>query len=510
MKKLLLTTLACALISAFTLNVAEGQNIAITDDDGYSADGSAMLDVKSNNKGMLVPRLTSAQRIAVSSPATGLLVFDTDEGSFFFYNGMTWVNLRSGSDVWTKTDTVVHLTEPYNKVGIGTSSPFGKLGIKGDVPLASNEPLFEVVNSSGDTVFAVYSEGVRIKVADDPVKATGSRSGFAVGGFSLSKAGVNEYLRVTPDSVRIYIQDTTGLKSTGSKGGFAVGGFSLSKGVNDSLYLYSDRTGFNVTYLTQTERDAIQNPRLSSIIFNTTDSCLQIYLGYWESIWCTPLNCIYPTIVTQPEDEALSGAGGDASFTVEAIGSKLYFKWQESNDGGITWKMLADGGANPQYAGTYSGTLSLTDVPVQYNSYRYRCLVINACGDELSAPAQILMWDCGQPLVDARDSKSYNTVVIGSQCWMAQNLNIGTMINSSSGGQLQTNNGTIEKYCYSNNSANCTVYGGLYEWNEMMQYAASDAGNPGTTQGICHSGWHLPTDPEWTELFDYLGGISVA
>jgi len=67
-------------------------------------------------------------------------------------------------------------------------------------------------------------------------------------------------------------------KATGSKGGFAVGGYSLSKGVVDSLYMYSDRLGFNVTFLTEAERDSIANPRISSIIFNTTDSCLQIYL----------------------------------------------------------------------------------------------------------------------------------------------------------------------------------------------------------------------------------------
>ncbi len=52
---------------------------------------------------------------------------------------------------------------------------------------------------------------------------------------------------------------------------------------------------------------------------------------------------------------------------------------------------------------------------------------------------------------DARDGQIYNQITIGSQCWMAENLNIGTMINSCSGGSssngTQTNNGTIEKYC---------------------------------------------------------------
>ncbi|MBI4648201.1 MAG: hypothetical protein HY738_16860 [Bacteroidia bacterium] len=495
------------------INIATySQNIAITDDDGYTAHPSAMLDVKSTNKGVLLPRLTTVQRNAVINPATGLLVFDTEQKVYYFYNGTQWVDVSSGSteNYWTKNGINIYLADSTNKVGVGTSSPIGKLDIKADPSAGIDEPILNVINKTGDTVLAVYNSGVRIYVADDPaLKAAGSRSGFAVGGFSITKGLTNEYLRVTPDSVRVYIEDTIGLKASGNRGGFAVGGFSLTKGINDSLYLFSDRTGFNVTYLTQTERDAITNPRLSSIIFNTTDSCLQIYLGYWESIWCTPMNCIYPTILTQPVDSLVTVAGGNVFFAVSATGSKIYYKWQERTDGGSTWKMLSDGGVNPQYSGTHTDTLVINNIPVNYNLYKYRCLVSNACGSELSSDATLFA-GCGTPFTDSRDSKIYNTVLIGTQCWMAENLNFGTMINSTTGGQFQTDNAVIEKYCYSNNSANCSTYGGLYEWNEMMQYNPSDAGNPGTTQGICPSGWHIPTDAELTTLTDYLGGESVA
>jgi uncharacterized protein (TIGR02145 family) len=98
------------------------------------------------------------------------------------------------------------------------------------------------------------------------------------------------------------------------------------------------------------------------------------------------------------------------------------------------------------------------------------------------------------------DGNHYAVIQIGTQIWMAENLNVGTMISSTTGGQLQTNNGIIEKYCYDNNPANCIVYGGLYEWNEMMQYAPSDTAMIGTIQGICPAGWHIPTHHEWTTL----------
>jgi uncharacterized protein (TIGR02145 family) len=99
---------------------------------------------------------------------------------------------------------------------------------------------------------------------------------------------------------------------------------------------------------------------------------------------------------------------------------------------------------------------------------------------------------CGDTLTDSRDGKFYNTVSIGSQCWFAENLNIGTRVD---GITTQTDNSTIEKYCYGDSTGNCDTDGGLYQWDEAMQYVAT-AG----AQGICPSSWHIPTHDEFTTL----------
>jgi uncharacterized protein (TIGR02145 family) len=112
---------------------------------------------------------------------------------------------------------------------------------------------------------------------------------------------------------------------------------------------------------------------------------------------------------------------------------------------------------------------------------------------------------CGDSLLDTRDGKYYQTVQIGTQCWFKENLNMGTRIHSTQAGYQQQDNGTIEKYCYNNDEANCDIYGGLYEWPEAMQYVTTEG-----AQGICPDGWHIATDGEWTTLSDYLGGSSVA
>ncbi|MDR1829528.1 MAG: fibrobacter succinogenes major paralogous domain-containing protein [Candidatus Fibromonas sp.] len=77
-------------------------------------------------------------------------------------------------------------------------------------------------------------------------------------------------------------------------------------------------------------------------------------------------------------------------------------------------------------------------------------------------------------LIDKRDGKTYKTVKIGGQVWMAENLNYNA-------------NGSK---CYDNKPANCEKYGRLYDWNTALK--------------VCPSGWHLPDDNEWTKLMEFL------
>jgi uncharacterized protein (TIGR02145 family) len=90
------------------------------------------------------------------------------------------------------------------------------------------------------------------------------------------------------------------------------------------------------------------------------------------------------------------------------------------------------------------------------------------------------------------EGQDYNTIQIFSQCWMKENLNVGTMI---TGIKDMVQNGVIEKYCFDDNEMNCDKYGGLYQWDEMMSYSKT-AG----TKGICPPGFHIPTNEEWKVL----------
>ncbi len=108
--------------------------------------------------------------------------------------------------------------------------------------------------------------------------------------------------------------------------------------------------------------------------------------------------------------------------------------------------------------------------------------------------------------VTDRDGNVYQTVRIGTQVWMKENLKVsryrnGEIITTTNPGTLDISGENAPKYQWASNGdeGNVAVYGRLYTW-----YAATDP------RGVCPSGWHLPTDAEWTTLTTFLGGFKVA
>ena len=185
-----------------------------------------------------------------------------------------------------------------------------------------------------------------------------------------------------------------------------------------------------------------------------------------------------------PLNQNVTASAGTATFNVSSNTS-----WTVAES--VSWLSVSPA------SGSNNGTLTVTYDANAGSEIRIGQITITA--DSGTPVVNIAVtqesssaWACGQALIDSRDGKAYSTVEIGTQCWMAQNLNIGTRIDAVNN---QTDNGTIEKYCFDNTETNCDVYGGLYQWNEMMQYSTA----PGV-KGICPTGWHLPTDAEWCTL----------
>ncbi len=175
-----------------------------------------------------------------------------------------------------------------------------------------------------------------------------------------------------------------------------------------------------------------------------------------------------------------------------------------SEDGGLTWS------DSTSAATSGTGSVAVTSTPTSKNivfpySGTAATLMVKVLADDETADgspcvgAEKVYYE-GGPNSDSNGAY-YTTIQVGDQCWLKENLNVGTRID---GGTAQTDNSTIEKYCYNNDANNCTTYGGLYQWDEAMQYSTSEG-----AQGICPSGWHIPSYSEFETLKSYVNNESV-
>ena len=234
------------------------------------------------------------------------------------------------------------------------------------------------------------------------------------------------------------------------------------------------------------------------------------------------------TLYTETQAASTDGAGQFSIYLgggTATAGTFANLPWANGNDKFLKIEMDAQGGTNYQTMGTTqlvsvpfamaAGTLREGALMYGSNGQKYQITIDSTGPKWILVPPPVVPFSCGQAVSYA--GESYPTVQIGTQCWFAKNLNIGTMINSVAAVDSQRNNGIIEKYCYNNLNLNCDTFGGLYQWAEAILYqnGASNSTNPspaiiGNVQGICPVGWHLPSDQEWSTLETYLGGSNIA
>ena len=130
-------------------------------------------------------------------------------------------------------------------------------------------------------------------------------------------------------------------------------------------------------------------------------------------------------------------------------------------------------------------------------------VTVNVASDNQPCPAT----------VQDGDGNEYPVVKIGCYCWMGANINVGTRIDGLLYGSHYTQNiPGIQKICYDDNDANCSLYGGFYIWQESLYGEKTDGKKMSGSyvQGICPEGWHVPDRSEWNFLMNELGGMSIA
>jgi uncharacterized protein (TIGR02145 family) len=130
-----------------------------------------------------------------------------------------------------------------------------------------------------------------------------------------------------------------------------------------------------------------------------------------------------------------------------------------------------------------SGDTVLSSVTVAGELWTCTAVVSDGMDDSAASASVTIGSVCGDALTDI-DGNTYSTVEIGSQCWMADNLNATHDANGLS----------ISRWC-----CDCNHYGGMYDWSAVMNGSSTDG-----AQGICPNGWHVPSDADWFVLESYI------
>ncbi len=474
-------------------------------------DASAKLDIISTTQGLLPPRMTTTQRDAIVSPATGLVIFNTTTNSLEYKSSSVWVmltptsmgtigapttngatitsgvlslspaNATNGGILTSGTQTIggpktfnadIHthgLTIGLGSGNIGTNTAIGTQSLNTNTSGAYNTALGSSalqLNTLGNNNTASGYQTLYTNTTGNNNTANGHNSllantgsfNTALGSSSLTNntSGINN----TASGYQTLASNTTGDNNTAT--GFqsmGTNGIGASNTANGYQSLALNTNGANNT--------AIGNQALLS---NTTGNN-NTAIG----------NLALGTNTTGTNNTAI-GYGADiasaALTNATAIGNAAIVSTSNTVQLGNT--SITSINTSAKYTG--SGFATPTGTNAQY---------LMADGTTSTASAIVI-------------PDALPTIQIGTQKWMEKNLNTAFYRNGDSihyvSDATEWAGLTTGAWCYYNNDpANGEIYGKLYNW-----YAVNDP------RGLAPTGWHVPTEVEWTTLTTTLGGGSLA
>ncbi|NTW31939.1 MAG: hypothetical protein HGB12_04835 [Bacteroidetes bacterium] len=463
------------------------QGIAINTT-GAAANDKAMLDVSGTSLGVLINRMTTTERDAISTPVPeSLLIYNTTTKCFETYINGVWQTISCGCTsapsaiTASASSTTLCAGSTLMLIGGATGATNWSWTGPNGFTSTSQSPAITNITTTGTGVYTLTASN-----------ACGSATAVSTASITVNSIGAASISIAAVPTGAICAGTSVTYTATPTNGG-TTPSYQWIKGATNI-------TGeINPTYTTTT----LANSDIITCVMTSNNTCATGSPATSSGITMTVNALPTPSFTAQPGASACIGV--DVTYTTQE--SMTNYAWV------VPGTLNADYSITSGGVGTTSNTVTLKyltagskTVTINYTNSN-GCTAASATSSTATTASEC--FTCGtSKLTDSRDSKQYNTVLIDTQCWMAENLNIGTRID---GGTEQTANSTIEKYCQGNSESNCSTYGGLYEWAEMVQYYNNanniqtwDTPPPGTLQGICPIGWHIPTVAEWTTLTNYL------
>ncbi len=338
--------------------------------DNSNPDPSSMLDIKSTDKGLLIPRMDSAQRVTITTPATGLLVYQTDgTDGFYFYNGANWSKVGGDDGGWTGTGNDIYSANMGN-VGIGTSSPTVKLDVNGSASLGGPNTITSnsAVAAGRDNTISGYgafvagrnnSATANHSVAmgfsndadgDQAISMGSGNTASGTGSFAagadntasgLASFALGHEAHALNDGSFVWADNSGGLFSSTGDNQFLIrasGGVGIGTPEPDAsaaLEISSSSQGFLPPRMTNSQRDAITIPAGGLMIFNTDVNKWQGFDGtnwvYTDGSSCAPSA---PGTITGNSSAVLNAA--NEAYSIAAITGATSYNWTVPTGATIT------------------------------------------------------------------------------------------------------------------------------------------------------------------------------
>ncbi|MCX6257927.1 MAG: fibrobacter succinogenes major paralogous domain-containing protein [Bacteroidia bacterium] len=428
------------------------------------------------------------------------------------YDGNTYNTVQIGSQCWIKENLA---TTHYSD---GTSLVDGTNAITGDYTTKywfvydnnpSNKAIYGLLytwaavmngstssNSNPSGIQGVCPTGWHVPGEAEWTQLTNFFGGGSIAGGKLKEAGINHW--VSPNTGATNESGFTALP----------GGY---RDLNGTFYYVGDY-GY---WWSSTEYDATSAWN-RYLLYNSSGVD-----GYYGSSKASgfSVRCLRDNFTQVSLPSVTTSNITDITQTNATGGGEI------TNDGGATitvrgvcWNNTGDPTTSDSHTtgGTGTGIFTSSITGLSANTlYFVRAYATNSAGTAYGSNMQFTTpataFTCGTSTITDYDANIYNTVQIGNQCWIKENMatthySDGTsLVDGTSAGNIYGNYTTKYWFVYNNSISNKATYGLLYTWAAVMNGAASSSANPSGVQGVCPTGWHVPSDAEWKQMEMFLG-----